>query len=201
MTKDELASRLRKGEKLQDIIPLVSGQECEMYKAVFFTKGDEILYIPDIELNGIPTASDLSGNEDEIRTVVENCYTGDDFINMCNGNIKLAKELFDYCDWQHPSSAMDEITSDDSGWIVELSTLPVGDDLFLVTESEAGEPYTIKCKYVQDLLDDWNGECEYCPSNDARVFFACWNGTPFNPFDYKDFGTFMENVIIPKFSR
>ena len=201
MTKEELASRLRKGEKLKDIIPLVPGQECEMYKAVFFTIGDEILYIPDVSLNGISTNEDLSGDEEEIRNVVENCYTGDDFINVCQGNIKLAKELFDYCDWQHPSSAIDEIVSDNPGWIVKLSTSSVGDDLFLVTESEAGDLYTIKCKCGKNLLDDWNGECNYCPPNDARVFFACWNGIPFNPCDYTDFASFMENVIEPKFTR
>ena len=201
MTKKELARRLKSGEKLKDLFSFVYGQECEMYKAVFFTRGDEIMYIPDLSLNSIPTDEDLSDNEEEIKRVIGCCYTGDDFIDLCKGNEKLAEDLFCYCDWQHPSSALDEIASDDTGWFVELSTLPVGDNLFLVTENEAGELYTIKCKCVKDLIDDWNGECEYCPSNDARVFFACWNGTPFNPYDYKDFGTFMDNVIVPKFSR
>lgn len=195
MTKEELASRLRKGEKLADILPLVAGQECEMYKADSFSIGDEILYIPDVSLNEIPVDADLSKDPEEIEQVIENCYTGNDFIDLCQGNVMNAKDLFYFCDWQHPSSALDD------GCCEEVDTDLIGSDLFLVTENETGEVYTIKCKYVQDLLDDWNGECEYCPSNDAKVFFACWNGKPFNPYDFTDFASFMENVIEPKFTR
>lgn len=51
MKKAELKRRLVAGEKLYDVLPLRSGQECEIYKADSFMAGDEILYIPDVYLN------------------------------------------------------------------------------------------------------------------------------------------------------
>lgn len=60
-------------------------------------------------------------------------------------------------------------------------------DTVIVTENADGEIYTITAKYIQDILDDWKGECNFVPANDARVFFAAYNGKPLNPFDYTDF--------------
>jgi hypothetical protein len=45
--------------------------------------------------------------------VVSNCYTGNDFLEQCGGDAEKAERLFWYCDWQHPSSAMDEGAVDD----------------------------------------------------------------------------------------
>ena len=41
------------------------------------------------------------------------CYTGKDFVDMCDGNMEKARRLFDYVDWQHPSSALDAGEIDD----------------------------------------------------------------------------------------
>ena len=201
MTRKEIEIELRKGRTLDSILHFVRGQECMIFKADKFQLGDEVLYIPDIDLNEIPTDEDLSRNEEEIKGVLEHCYTGNDFVDLCRGKIKHAQELFDYCDWQGPSSALDEIIFNEPEWFGEAGALFVGDDLFIVTENETGELYVIRFKYVQDLIDDWNGVCNFCPSNDARVFFACWNETPFNPYMYTDFQSLMENVLIPKFGR
>lgn len=57
----------------------------------------------------------------------------------------------------------------------------------IVTENTDGEIYMITAKYIQDILDDWNGDCNFVPTNDARVFFAAWNGKPLNPYDYSNF--------------
>lgn len=65
-------------------------------------------------------------------------------------------------------------------------------ELIIVTETVNNEIYVIRSKYIQDLLDDWNGECNFVPENDARVFFASWNGNPINPHDYKDFSSLCE---------
>ena len=46
--------------------------------------------------------------------------------------------------------------------------------------------------FIQDILDDWNGDCEFVPSNDACVFYTEWNGRPINPAGYTDFGTLIE---------
>ena len=40
-------------------------------------------------------------------------------------------------------------------------------DIIIITANAAGEKYLIKAKSIQDILDDWNGDCEFVPSNDA----------------------------------
>ena len=62
-----------------------------------------------------------------------------------------------------------------------------GNGTVIVTENVDGDIYVIVAEYIQDILDDWNGECEFVPANDARVFFAAWNGEPINPHSYSDF--------------
>lgn len=64
----------------------------------------------------------------------------------------------------------------------------IGSDLFIVTENIRGDIYEIRCKYIQDLIDDWYGDCGMCPPEDNRVFFASWNSVPFNPYDCINFG-------------
>ena len=44
----------------------------------------------------------------------------------------------------------------------------------------------------QDILDDWKGNCKFVPANDARVFFASWNGQPISPYEYKDFESLIQ---------
>lgn len=62
-----------------------------------------------------------------------------------------------------------------------------GNGTFIVTENANGEIYTISAEYFNDILADWEGECTFVPANDARVFFAAWNGEPLNPHSYHDF--------------
>jgi len=62
-----------------------------------------------------------------------------------------------------------------------------GTGTFIVTENAEGRIYTISAEYFHDILADWEGDCEFVPANDARVFFAAWNGKPLNPHRYHDF--------------
>ena len=41
----------------------------------------------------------------EIEMDFHGLANGLDFLEQCGGKEELAKELFLYCDWQHPSSA------------------------------------------------------------------------------------------------
>lgn len=41
----------------------------------------------------------------------DSTYTREDFLNLCDGNVEMADELFDNCDWQHPESLLED-------WIV-----------------------------------------------------------------------------------
>lgn len=70
---------------------------------------------------------------------------------------------------------------------METTTMFFGSDTVIITENVNGDMYVIKSKYIQDILDDWNGNCDFVPANDTRVFFASWNGEPISPYEYKDF--------------
>lgn len=71
------------------------------YKAIWDeTQPDDIIYIPE----------NAYEEYDGHRTVpnCEDAYSINDFIEICNGDVAKAKILFDYCDWQFPSSAYNE---------------------------------------------------------------------------------------------
>lgn len=108
VTKEELRERLLSGERLEDVIPVRLGQDCDIVKAAEFEPGARVIYIPDLDLNGIPARETVS-DPGRVEEIVECCYTGDDFLELCDGDAERAKELFRYCDWQHPSSALPEM--------------------------------------------------------------------------------------------
>lgn len=105
MRKSELVAGLKAGKTLCEMLEFRPGQDCEIFKAKEFQDGDEVIYIPDTDLNRIPVDRKIEDPE-ELEEVAYNCYTGDDFLEQCNGDREKAKQLFQYCDWQHPSSAM-----------------------------------------------------------------------------------------------
>ena len=122
MTKNELKAGFVAGKTLCDMMELCSGQECEIFKAEEFSLGDKIIYIPDLRLNEIPVNKPVldSLEQDEILL---SCYTGDDFVAVCEGDEEKARRLFAYCDWQHPTSgAYDEGAVDDDEDDEELTS-------------------------------------------------------------------------------
>ena len=100
MTKNKLKMKLEAGAFLVDLFDLTYGQEYLIYKGNFETS-DQIIYIPDVDLNEIDTESVLE--DEEIENVLNHCYTGNDFVDECNGHREVAKELFDFVDWQNPN--------------------------------------------------------------------------------------------------
>lgn len=57
---------------------------------------------------------------DQICYVPEECdvtYTQEDFLNLANGQMEFAKELFYGVDWQHPETYADEMFREEEwGW-------------------------------------------------------------------------------------
>lgn len=100
MTKRELKDKLLTGSLLEDLLEFSDGQDCLIYKGKFEVS-DQVIYIPDIYLNNINIEFALSS--EEIDNVISHCYTGNDFMMECDGNEKLAIELFEFVDWQHPN--------------------------------------------------------------------------------------------------
>lgn len=43
----------------------------------------------------------------------DDCYTRDDFIDLCGGDVLKARIVFDLCEWQHPETILAEWDEDD----------------------------------------------------------------------------------------
>ena len=112
LTKQKLRLRLQQGHTLNDLLAFGPGQDCEIFKADKFQPGDVVIYVPDVALNHIPLNRPITDPE-EFSEVLSSCYTGQDFIDECGGDVEKAERLFYYCDWQHPSSAIDELADDE----------------------------------------------------------------------------------------
>ena len=112
ITRTMLRLQLQQGHTLNDLLVFGPGQDCEIFKTDKFYPGDVIIYIPDVDLNHIPLDRPITDPE-EFSEVLSNCYTGQDFIDECGGDVAKAERLFWYCDWQHPSSAMDELADEE----------------------------------------------------------------------------------------
>lgn len=138
MTKAELKALLLGGSPLNTILTFRDGQECTIFKADDFCLDDHIVYIPDLDLNEIPYDLDLSIDnsmqeasngawsgltaEEQVNIVLSYCYTGAQFVELCEMDEALAYQLFCYVDWQHPSSALDEVAyvdEDDALYVKE----------------------------------------------------------------------------------
>lgn len=102
ITKEYLRKELECGKALKDIFEFSDGQDCTIYKGKFdLENAENIIYIPDIFLNDIDIDADFM-TEMEIKNVLENCYTTEDFMEEAQGHVNLAESLFNYVDWQHP---------------------------------------------------------------------------------------------------
>lgn len=101
ITKEWLRKELECGKALKDIFEFSDGQDCTIYKGKFdLDNAENIIYIPDIFLNDIDIETDFL-TEMEIKNVLDNCYTTEDFIEEAQGHANLAESLFNYVDWQH----------------------------------------------------------------------------------------------------
>lgn len=101
MTKEYLRKELECGKRLKDIFEFSDGQDCIIYKGKFDLENrEDIIYIPNIFLNDIDIETDFL-TEMEIKNVLNNCYTTEDFIEEAQGHVSLAESLFNYVDWQH----------------------------------------------------------------------------------------------------
>lgn len=101
ITKECLRKELECGKRLKDLFEFSDGQDCIIYKGKFdLNNAENIIYIPDIFLNDIDIETDFL-TEMEIKHILGNCYTTNDFLEEAQGHVNLAESLFDYVDWQH----------------------------------------------------------------------------------------------------
>lgn len=112
MTKEELKEKLEKGFSIAEILPLRNGVECTIFKATQFVADDTISYIPDCEMNGVRFEAYLA--TEDIDIIMEKVYSGQDILAICGGDEAKAKDVWEYVNWQHPSTAYDEMC--ENGW-------------------------------------------------------------------------------------
>ena len=192
MTKNELRDRLKAGYTMDDIFIFSQGQDCLIFKADRFCAGEEIIYRPDLFLNQIPTGTPICDDE-TIDDVVGHCYTGQDFIDQCEGDADLAERLFAYCDWQHPSSAIPEIDDRDEEDDIRLKiprhmrdwTLRLCETVFDISLA------------AQHMLEEGEIECD----DSRELFYTIFQNAVYferqhpGPWDQKDYpGDYMELV-------
>lgn len=70
--------------------------------------------------------------------------------------------------------------------------------LLIVTENVDGIMYQISAESIQDILDDWKGGCAFVPSNDAKVFFAAYEGGAVDANRYTDFVSLIQYLDATK---
>ena len=149
MTKTEVKERIYKGECLSDMFEFTDGQDCEIYKGDW-NSGEDVIYIPDIDLNEICINRPLIQilDEEEIEDILSSLYTGRDFMELVDDNEELAKRLFYYVDWQHPISAFNEIMCDEEGEEPHYGEIKVSGDCFIIKEKEENthEEWKYLCK-------------------------------------------------------
>ena len=66
--------------------------------------------------------------------------------------------------------------------------------IHILTENADGILYVLEADDYNDLVNDWKGECNFVPANDAKVFFASYCGKPINPYAYTDFLSLMQYI-------
>lgn len=84
-----------------------------------FENGQGICYIPEECGNIVENIyqGDLSKLSDEDLAI---CYTKQDFLDLVDGNEKLAKIVFEMVDWQDPSTLVEELYREDEVFRNEL---------------------------------------------------------------------------------
>lgn len=122
-TKAELKKQLEEGKSLDQLLEFKDGQECLIFRADDFYPGEAVIYIPDVDLNEIDIY-DINLNAEEIEKYLSYCYTGDYFLKICNGDLKMAERTFWFCDWQHPETGYEDLKICDKSYEDEETESP-----------------------------------------------------------------------------
>lgn len=105
--KENLKSCLEEGIPLIYLFVFSEAAFYDNQKGPLVYKGtwdlsDQIIYIPAEDSNGNSIPIDRALQENEIPAVIEECFTGEDFLSKSSGNIRLAEELFNFVSFQSP---------------------------------------------------------------------------------------------------
>lgn len=106
MTKEQLKNELKKGKHLSDVLPISYGDNSMIYKGDWESSSyKDIVYIPDIDLNGISAYSDVSNKAMEIDDIIDNAYTKGEIIDMVKDRVNdISSVIFELLKWKHPGT-------------------------------------------------------------------------------------------------
>jgi len=124
----DIKQLLRPELSAEELLKLRTELETAFYKkeepAVMYEATD---YGPEELTPGFRSESNFFKYPDRVCYVPENWdfeydgrgYTANDIIQLCNGDKRLAQKVFHLCDWQHPSTVLDELQREEEA---ELDT-------------------------------------------------------------------------------
>lgn len=198
ITRVTLLENANVGGALEDILRFSTGDHCTMFKEDHFYQDGRVLYIPSVEDHGIPIHSPISRNE--LASVLKWIYSFEDFVNITEGDMALAKEVFDQCEGEVPEDVYERIM-DERNAETEKNFLRYEAVLFHRTA------------HVKALADKMlaTGEIE-CKNPDSEVLievFILWakefdrlHGKESDDFDYEaEFDKFTRKRLLEKFGK
>lgn len=75
-----------------------------------------------------------------------------------------------------------------------MKTKTIKEKIYIVTENIKGELFCIKANNYNDIVNIYNGNKKGVPNDNAKVYFAAYNGIPINPYLYTDFISCMQYI-------
>jgi len=108
MNKRELKRALLNGKTLVELFNFSKGDACEIFVHPTW-KGeatDEIVYIPCLEENNCYIDIEKEIAVENIEDLISTIWTGNEFLEVCEGNGNVASMLLDMCDWANPYSVL-----------------------------------------------------------------------------------------------
>lgn len=109
ITKDQAIALLKEGKSIAEIFDLIEYEKYQFYKAKEWDPGDTVLYIPDLWNHGVPAHVSLLLSDEDIETMMQLLFTGRDFIEICEGDKAIAKEVFENIDGAMPKEAYEDV--------------------------------------------------------------------------------------------
>lgn len=74
-----------------------------------------------------------------------------------------------------------------------MKTKFIKEKICIITEVD-GKLYCIKANDYNGIVNIYNGDRKNIPNDNARVYFASYNGIPLNPYMYTDFISCMQYI-------
>ncbi len=68
--------------------------------------------------------------------------------------------------------------------------------IHIITEDAYGNLYMLEADNYNELVNDRNGDHCFIPEDDAKVYFASYDGNPINPYAYKDFLSLAKHIRV-----